>query len=94
MVFQEGSPNAAYANNKALFGILRAALLFYCKLHVDLEEIRFAVKPSTIAWPTGMSLGAGVLTVVWHVDDLKVSHKDEAVVTNFARELGLATRTN
>ena len=25
---------------------------------------------------------------MWHVDDLKVSHKDEAVVTYFAQELG------
>ena len=27
-------------------------------------------------------------TVVWHVDDLKVSHKGEAVVTSFLQELG------
>ena len=26
-------------------------------------------------------------TIVWHVDDLKVLHKDEAVVTYFAQEL-------
>ena len=26
--------------------------------------------------------------MVWHVDDLKVSHKSEAVVTIFAEELG------
>ena len=26
--------------------------------------------------------------MVWHVDDLKVSHKDEVVVTYFAQELG------
>ena len=31
-------------------------------------------------------------TVVWHVDDLKVSHKDEAVVTYFAQELGRRNR--
>ena len=27
-------------------------------------------------------------TAVCHVDDLKVSHQDEAVVTDFAKELG------
>ena len=27
-------------------------------------------------------------TVVWHINDLKVSHKDEAVTAYFAQELG------
>ena len=31
-------------------------------------------------------------TIVWHVDDLKVSHRDEAVVTYFAQELGRRNR--
>ena len=29
---------------------------------------------------------------MWHVNDLKVSHKDEAVVTYFAQELGRRNR--
>ena len=29
---------------------------------------------------------------MWHVDDLKVSHKDEDVVTYFAQELGRRNR--
>ena len=37
-------------------------------------------------------LNGSQCTVVWHVDDLKVSHKDEAVVTHFAQELGRRNR--
>ena len=29
---------------------------------------------------------------MWHVDNLKVSHKDEAVVTHFAQELARKNR--
>ena len=31
-------------------------------------------------------------TVVWHVDDLKASHKNEAIVIYFAQELGRRNR--
>ena len=30
---------------KALYGMLRAALLFYCKLRADLEDMGFEVNP-------------------------------------------------
>ena len=38
------------------------------------------------------SVNGSQCTVVWYVDDLKVSHKDEAVVTYFAQELGRRNR--
>ena len=72
--------------SKALYGMLRAALLFYRKLHRDLEDMGFKVNPYDPC-VANRDVRGSQCTVVWYVDDLKVSHKDEAVVTPFAQEL-------
>ena len=66
--------------SKALYGMLRAASLFYRKLRRDLEEMRFKVNPydPCIA---NRDVDGAQCTVVWHVDDLKVSHRNESLVT-------------
>ena len=58
---------------KALYGMLRAALLFYRKLRADLEDMGFEVKPYDPCVANRIVNGSQC-TVVWHVDDLKVSH--------------------
>jgi len=65
---------------KALYGMLRAALLFYRKLRADLEDMGFEVNPYNPCVANNI-VDRSQCTIVWHVDDLKVSHKDEAVVT-------------
>ena len=65
---------------KALYGMLRAALLFYRKLRADLEDMGFEVKPYDPCVANRIVNGSQC-TVVWHVDDLKVSQKGEAVET-------------
>lgn len=71
--------------------MLRAALLFYRKLRADLEDMGFEVNPYDPCVANKIVNGSQC-TVVWHVDDLKVLHKDEAVVTYFAQELGRRNR--
>ena len=66
--------------------MLRAALLFYRKLRADLEDMGFEVCVAD------KIVNGSQCTVVWHVNDLKVSHKDEAVGTHFAQELGHRNR--
>jgi hypothetical protein len=64
---------------KALYGCLRSALLFYKKLLRDLEDLGFVVNPydSCVANTT---INGKKFTITWHVDDLKLSHVDiEAV---------------
>ena len=70
---------------KALYGMLRAALLFYRKLRANMEDVGFEVNPCDPCVANKIVNGSQC-TVMWHVDDLKVSHKDEAAVTNFAQE--------
>jgi hypothetical protein len=58
---------------KALYGLLRSALLFYRKLVTDLESDGFVLNP----------VKGKQMTVCWHVDNRKVSHCNPNQVTIF-----------
>ena len=76
---------------KALYGLMEASLMFYKKLRKDLEAKGFKVNPYDPCVANKMINGSQ-FTVVWHVDDLKLSHKDPKVVTKMIRYLkGLIT---
>ena len=64
----------------ALYGIMKAALLFYLKFVKNLKSIGFVLNTYDPCMANKIVDGAQ-LTVVWHVDDLKVSHVDAGVVT-------------
>ena len=66
--------------------MLRAAFLFYKRLRKDLENMGFEVNPYDPCVANKLVNGAQC-TVCWHVDNLKVSHVDEAVVTAFLLKL-------
>ena len=80
---KKGVPMLYVLIEKALYGMLRAALLFYRKLRADLEYMGFEVNPYDPCVANRIVNGSQC-AVVWHVDDLKVSHKDDTVVTCFA----------
>ena len=69
--------------SKALYGMLRAALLFYKRLRKDLKKMGFGMNPYDSCVVTKM-VNRAQCTVCWHVDNLKVSHVDEAVVVAFS----------
>jgi hypothetical protein len=68
----------------ALYGMLRSALLFYRKLVADLETEGFEINPYDPCVANRMVNGKQQ-TVIWHVDDLKVSHDDSEVLTDFGK---------
>jgi hypothetical protein len=71
---------------KALYGTLRAALLFWRKLTEKLKEWAFKINPYD--WCVANKTVNGTqCTIVWHVDDLKISHVSENVVTNVIKQL-------
>ncbi len=82
---------------KALYGLLRSALLFYKKLVVNLESDGFVLNPydSCVA---NKVMDGKQMTVCRHVDDLKVSHCDPAQVTIFgewlSKKYGVAVATH
>ena len=59
--------------SKALYGMLRAAQLFYKRSRSDVEDMGFEVNPYDLCIANKMVNGHQ-MTVYWHVDDLKVSH--------------------
>ena len=72
--------------SKALYGMLRADLLFYNRLRSDLENMGIKINPYDPCVANNMVNGHH-MTICWHVDDLKVSHKDENAVTVLAEKL-------
>jgi hypothetical protein len=66
---------------KATYGCLRSALLFYLKLAQDLESKDFEINPYDQCVANKMIYGKQ-FSVTWHVDDLKLSHMGGGEVTN------------
>jgi hypothetical protein len=71
---------------KAIYGLLRSALLFYRKLVSDLESSGFVINPYDPCVANKVINGKQ-MTVCWHVDDLKVSHMEPEEVTKFGNWL-------
>jgi len=69
---------------KALYGMLKSALLFYLKLLDDLTKAGFKLNPYDPC-VANKTVAGKQLTVAWHVDDLKISHENPAVVDRFIK---------
>ena len=79
-VVTEGGQRVLYAELiKALYGTLRAALLFWRHLSKKLVDWGFSINPYD--WCVTNKLVQGSqCTIVWHIDDLKISHIDSNAV--------------
>lgn len=78
LVHENGKPMIYTQLDKALYDTLQAALLFWEDLSGYLMELGFAPNPYNFCVMNKMVDG-NQCTVAWHVDDLKISHVDEAV---------------
>ena len=65
---------------KALYGCLKSALLFYRKLVSEIVSLGFELNPYDPC-VANMMINGKQMTITWHVDDLKISHLDEMEVT-------------
>ena len=72
---------------KALYGTLRAAHLFWQKLSKQLIDEWGFVPNKYDDCVVNKMVNGQQMTVVWHVDDLKVSHVDRAEVEKFVRQM-------
>ena len=67
---------------KALYGTLKAALLFRKKLSKELV-VRWGFVINPYDWcVANKTINGKQCTILWHVDDLKISHMDPAVTTS------------
>jgi hypothetical protein len=67
----------------ALYGLMRASLLFYRKLRLELEAYGFKVNPYDPCVANLESPGGKQLTVIWHVDNLMAMCKEIFKLTKF-----------
>jgi hypothetical protein len=73
-VDKKGTPVLYVKLQKALYGLMRASLLFYRKLRKELEDFRFVVDPYNPC-VANKDVGDGKqLTVIWHMDDPMASY--------------------
>jgi hypothetical protein len=85
-VDKKGTAILYFKMQKAVYDLLRSALLFYKKLVGELENLGFKLNPYDPC-VANMTVNRTQMTVCWHVDDLKVSHIDAAEVTKFGQWL-------
>jgi hypothetical protein len=80
-VVQENGKDVVYVIlQKALYGTLQAALLLWQNLSTQLVEWGFEITPYDFCLANKIIDGKQC-TIVWHVDDLKISHVDPKVNT-------------
>ena len=76
---------------KALYGTLHAAYLFWKRLSDQLMKWGFVLNPYD-SCVTSKIIGEKKFTIVWHIDDLKISHQDKKVVDHIINLLELEVR--
>ena len=67
--------------HKAVYGLLRSAILFYRKLRKQLEDYGFTVNLYDPCVANMMTESGHQITVLWHVDDLKISCVNDFEIT-------------
>jgi hypothetical protein len=65
---------------KALYSTVQAALLFWENLSTELKKWGFEINPFDFC-VANKTINGKQCTIVWHVDDLNISHVDPKVVT-------------
>jgi hypothetical protein len=84
--YEKGKPVMYVKLKKALYGTLQAAMLFWKDLSGHLVSWGFEINPYDWCVANKMIDGKQC-TVVWHVDDLKLSHVDPEVVEKLLDQL-------
>ena len=72
--------------DKAPYGTVQAALLFWKKLSGYLEKNGFVANPYDMCVMNRM-INGNQMTIRWHVDDLKISHVDISAIGHIITKL-------
>ena len=80
---KKGKPFLYVQIQKALYGLLHSALLFYRKLVMDIEAYGFQINPYD-PFVKNKMINHKLMRVVWNVDYLKVAHVNSFEITKFA----------
>jgi len=89
VMIEHGKPALCVELLTALYGTMRASLLFWKKLSQQLVSWGFEINPHD--WcVANKTINGKQCTVLWHVDDLKISHLDPDVVTGVINDVSAA----
>ena len=72
--------------DKALYGCVQSALLWYELYSTTLKDMGFVLNPYDLC-VANADINDKQCTIVWYVDDNKISHVDSAVVTNVIEKI-------
>ena len=86
LMIEKGKPVLYVELVKALYGTIRAALIFWRKFTKQLINWGFTVNPYDWCVANKQVQGSQ-LTITWHVDDLKISHVNKAVLEDLLKQL-------
>ena len=71
---------------KALYGCVKSALLWYRLFCDTLQDLGFVLNPYDPC-VANANIKGSQCTIVWYVDDNKISHKDQTVVTDLVQRI-------
>jgi hypothetical protein len=71
---------------KALYGMMKSALLFYRKLVLELKEMGFEINPYD-PYVANKMVNGTQMTIRWHVDNLMISHVSQDERMNIVQEI-------
>ena len=71
---------------KALYGCVKSALLWYRLFRDTLRDLGFVLNPYDPC-VANANIKGSQCTIVWYVDDNKISHKDPTVVTELVQRI-------
>ena len=86
-VVQEGKNRVLYMQlNKALYGCLKSATIWYDTYITTLKDMGFKINPYDQC-VANAEIEGSQCTVVWYVDDNKISHRNPKVVDKIIEKL-------
>ncbi len=83
---EHGKPVLYAKLKKALYGMLKAALLFWKLLAKTLTKWGFIANPYD-SCVMNKDIKGSQCTILWHVDDIKILHKSADIVTAIIKQL-------
>ena len=86
VIYENGTKVLYMLTLRSIYGTIHAAMLWYNFYTEKLMDLGFKINPYDRCVANAMIHGKQC-TIAWHVDDNKISHADEKVVTKIIREL-------
>ena len=86
LIYEKGKPTLCMRLIKALYGCLQSALLWYQTFAQCLEEMGYKLNPYDPC-VANATINGSQCTICWYVDDTKISHVDEKVVSEVIEKI-------